>query len=1228
MMNLLSLGLTVPVLLYLASVAAASLVVAGSGLAIVAICRRSPLPLRHALLVGALAVTLASPLLLAAMWGGGVTMFRLESAQEPMPTGTNNFILVGDTLALQKPMTLAAETLTVAPASEPDAAAPPERLGVLNVVPQVVEGRESLSCLDAARVAVVAWAIGCAIALASLVSGLVRVRRLMRSCQRLADAGLDRLMSEATRSLGMRSVPTLVASQQIDAPLSLGILRPIVVVPTAAIDSLTREQMRGLLTHELAHVARRDHLVGLVQRAALVLFWWNPLVHRVSGNIATLREEICDDLATHREPSGDDYAAMLVELASRAVLRRSLPTTIGMFDGSRREFSRRVERLLEDGRARVTSLDGRMKLASGAACLLLLAVACLASVQLQAEAADSKATEVTTDDTPAVEWPQALRGQIRDEQGKPVAGAKVRLDLDKIHEFKIGRWDETLVSQEMTTGADGEYRFDTASFPEMKHRPFCLMMSVTADGFADAKIWNWYSNRDTKLGEKWLDVKLVAGRVVRGRVMTDFGVPVAGAVIKAAGDFEEYWRGWSWEPRKTDEDGYFTISVPLELEGPIELWAVSRDWAPQRVVLPKSGTEMADIRLQQGAPVAGRVTREDGTPVVGVVVKAESVDDGTFNGISFPVSIATKTDGDGRYKLPPLAGIYKMYLSQAVESDDRVLGRFIVANGPVPLAAPMKVAVSGREPQTVDFRAGPGVTVSGTVRWADGRPVADCEAKASYLPPDFGSGIWIDMAHTDKNGRYELRLPKPIEHVSIHVSGENDAKNVWRSAKPTDDAPAKQKSEQFAELHPLDADLAGLDWVLESDEEIAEPPPVPPAMNDPAAAELDKLQRRYQLREQERQEAIDAAQTAEEKSRLQAELDPRVLLADDYLALEEQNRGTNVGLAALYKLDGMAASVGDMFPKLSAARIELYRRLAAHYVTHPDLDLMFRRTSAGPRIAEVPELFGRAAAENPFPSVKAAAIYQLACYHADLADSVEIVPLLIEELRVGAQSQAPGRMEALLQAKESLRDVDPVASRQQAIQLAKRVQQEFADVREPERVFQFNGMFQRQQGAAIAGVDQQPTYGQLANGLLFDLERLQVGMPAPDIVTGDGGMREHQTQYLGKVTVLVFDYSLRSFNGVQDQSIAEWAKQQTGRPLDVLFVRGRLRGDTSEAMPQPAPPLRVLEEAENGPVAPEWGIRRRPSIFVVDREGTIRARNLNIMPTAFVGELLESAAPN
>jgi hypothetical protein len=39
MMNLLSLGLTVPVLLYLASVAAASLVVAGSGLAIVAICR-------------------------------------------------------------------------------------------------------------------------------------------------------------------------------------------------------------------------------------------------------------------------------------------------------------------------------------------------------------------------------------------------------------------------------------------------------------------------------------------------------------------------------------------------------------------------------------------------------------------------------------------------------------------------------------------------------------------------------------------------------------------------------------------------------------------------------------------------------------------------------------------------------------------------------------------------------------------------------------------------------------------------------------------------------------------------------------------------------------------------------------------------------------------------------------------------------------------------------------
>jgi hypothetical protein len=147
----------------------------------------------------------------------------------------------------------------------------------------------------------------------------------------------------------------------------------------------------------------------------------------------------------------------------------------------------------------------------------------------------------------------------------------------------------------------------------------------------------------------------------------------------------------------------------------------------------------------------------------------------------------------------------------------------------------------------------------------------------------------------------------------------------------------------------------------------------------------------------------------------------------------------------------------------------------------------------------------------------------------------------------------------------------------------------------------------------------------LANGLLFDLERLQVGMPAPDIVTGDGGKRDHQTQYLGKVTVLVFDYSL---NDVQEQNIAKWAQPQAGQPLDVLLVRGRLRGDTSAAIPQPAPPLRVLEEAENGPLAAEWGIRRRPSIFVVDREGTIRARNLNIMPTAFVGELLESAAPN
>jgi hypothetical protein len=491
----------------------------------------------------------------------------------------------------------------------------------------------------------------------------------------------------------------------------------------------------------------------------------------------------------------------------------------------------------------VTKLNGLAKIAA-VICFAVLLLPTTAAWQVRAVAVEQPAPAEKTDEppkatnaepakdtndkgqltggleAPAFGWPKVLRGVIKDFDEKPIAGAKVRLDFEKIHEYSIGRWGELLDSQTLETGDDGKFSFDAEKFPRLTHRPFVLTITCTADGYADAKWWNWYTHSDVKLGEHVTDIKMKPGRVVRGRCVDPYGNPVSGAIVKMASDYDvkALTQSESWDPRKTKDDGTFEFSIPRDREAGIEVWAVHPQWAPQRETLAKGSDVFDEIHLQKGAPLHGTVRNADGTPVADTVVAAESKDEGELKMVAFEANVAARTDAEGNYELQPLAGDWKVYLTQAEKNDNHLEDRFVVADGSPPLVVPARVELSGSEPQTQDFRAGQILKVRGTVRWPDGRPVTHCEVKASYMPRGNGTGIWIGRTLTDDQGHYVLELPNPIDDVSINVVGAHDHQHVWYSAFPADTVDAKSKSQQFINLYPLKGDLDGMDSVLKQPE--------------------------------------------------------------------------------------------------------------------------------------------------------------------------------------------------------------------------------------------------------------------------------------------------------------------------------------------------------------------------------------------------------------------------
>jgi beta-lactamase regulating signal transducer with metallopeptidase domain len=171
--------------------------------------------------------------------------------------------------------------------------------------------------IDAWLPAVVwAWLAGVTLLLAKFGGASWRVRQLRIAAFAAAVSpwqdATERLAARLRVSVAFR----VVESALVDAPSVIGAIRPVILLPVAAVTNLTPSQLEALLAHELAHIRRHDYGVNLVQTVAETLLFFHPGVWWVSSAIRETREHCCDDVAIDVCGQPMEYAAALTELAS------------------------------------------------------------------------------------------------------------------------------------------------------------------------------------------------------------------------------------------------------------------------------------------------------------------------------------------------------------------------------------------------------------------------------------------------------------------------------------------------------------------------------------------------------------------------------------------------------------------------------------------------------------------------------------------------------------------------------------------------------------------------------------------------------------------------------------------------------------------------------------------------------------------------------------------------
>ncbi|MCV2353378.1 M56 family metallopeptidase [Paucibacter sp. B2R-40] len=228
---------------------------------------------------------------------------------------------------------------------------------------------------------VAAWSVGLALMALRLSVGLAWVSLLRRRCMPAAAAWQLRLDALALR-LGIQTPVRLAVLPDLASPITVGFLRPLVLIPAALFSGMPPPLLEALLAHELAHVRRWDYLVNLLQSLVEALLFFHPVVWWLSGQMRDAREEVADALAGQALNDPRRLALALNALSlQQAACSPSLPNlpSLAMAAGGGK-LLQRLERLLKP-----------QAQASGWKTALPAALLACASLWVQANSASSRA---------------------------------------------------------------------------------------------------------------------------------------------------------------------------------------------------------------------------------------------------------------------------------------------------------------------------------------------------------------------------------------------------------------------------------------------------------------------------------------------------------------------------------------------------------------------------------------------------------------------------------------------------------------------------------------------------------------------------------------------------------------------------------------------------------------------------------------------------------------------
>lgn len=216
--------------------------------------------------------------------------------------------------------------------------------------------------------ALLIWLTGALLGCLRILAGQLNIVAIAGRARPLAEDSRAELVRSLCRGLCLLRPVRTLKSERVLVPVTVGIFRPVVLLPLDA-DLWEMARLRMVLLHELVHVKRLDYAVEILVQLACACHWFNPLVWAAASRLHKERERACDDHVLRLGSKASEYASQLLAFARLLPRAGRAPQSLVAITG-RTHLEERVRAILDPKVIR----HGSNRLAGA---LLMLACACL-----------------------------------------------------------------------------------------------------------------------------------------------------------------------------------------------------------------------------------------------------------------------------------------------------------------------------------------------------------------------------------------------------------------------------------------------------------------------------------------------------------------------------------------------------------------------------------------------------------------------------------------------------------------------------------------------------------------------------------------------------------------------------------------------------------------------------------------------------------------------------------